>query len=130
MTATSQAEFVPDTDELLYERRGAVAMLTFNRPQARNALTWAMYEGLYAACDRHLASALRVLTPQWAIGIGGFAEKRIRSVLEGDLLDSVLARGIRAGCILHPSPASPLANRGWAEAAEKQLAALGVPGLA
>ncbi len=43
-------DFVPATDELLYERRGAVALLTFNRPQARNAMTWAMYEGLTAAC--------------------------------------------------------------------------------
>ena len=51
MTATSAPEFVPRTDELLYERRGAVALLTFNRPQARNALTWAMYEGLYDCCD-------------------------------------------------------------------------------
>jgi len=83
---------------------------------------------LYAACDRHLAIALRTLTPQWAIGIGAFAEKRIRAVLESDLIDGDLARGIRAGCVLHPSPASPLANRGWAEAAEKQFAALGVPG--
>jgi enoyl-CoA hydratase/carnithine racemase len=49
--ATTATEFVPDTEELLYERRGAVALLTFNRPQARNALTWAMYEGLYACCD-------------------------------------------------------------------------------
>ena len=83
---------------------------------------------LYAACDRHLATALRVLTPRWAIGIGGFAEKRIRAVLEGDLVDGTLARSIVAGCVLHPSPASPLANRGWAETAEKQFAALGVPG--
>jgi enoyl-CoA hydratase/carnithine racemase len=44
-------EFVPPTPDLLYERRGAVAWLTFNRPQARNALTWAMYDGLYAACE-------------------------------------------------------------------------------
>ncbi|MDQ3809563.1 MAG: enoyl-CoA hydratase/isomerase family protein [Chloroflexota bacterium] len=51
MATTSQTEFVPATDELLYERRGAVAWLTFNRPQARNALTWAMYEGLYECCD-------------------------------------------------------------------------------
>jgi enoyl-CoA hydratase/carnithine racemase len=47
----TQAEFVPQTDELLYERRGAIAFLTFNRPQARNAMTWAMYEGLEACCD-------------------------------------------------------------------------------
>ena len=51
MATTSTAEFVPETQELLYERRGAVAFLTFNRPEARNALTWAMYEGLYACCD-------------------------------------------------------------------------------
>jgi enoyl-CoA hydratase len=51
MATTEQAEFVPATDELLYERQGPVAFLTFNRPQARNALTWAMYEGLYACCE-------------------------------------------------------------------------------
>jgi enoyl-CoA hydratase/carnithine racemase len=28
-----------------------LAVLTFNRPQARNALTWAMYDALVAACD-------------------------------------------------------------------------------
>lgn len=44
-------EFVPETEELVYERDGAIALLTFNRPQARNALTWAMYEGLYACCE-------------------------------------------------------------------------------
>jgi enoyl-CoA hydratase/carnithine racemase len=44
---------------LLYERRGAVAFLTFNRPEARNALTWAMYEGLYACCE-HVDNDARV----------------------------------------------------------------------
>ncbi|MDE2571404.1 MAG: enoyl-CoA hydratase/isomerase family protein [bacterium] len=34
------------TDELLFEIRDEIAWLTFNRPQARNALTFAMYEGL------------------------------------------------------------------------------------
>src|SRR5688572_22678362 len=52
MSAPASApEFTPATPELLYERRGAVALLTFNRPEARNALTWAMYEGLYDACN-------------------------------------------------------------------------------
>lgn len=51
MATSTQAEFVPRTDELLYERRGPIAFLTFNRPQARNALTWAMYEGLYDCCE-------------------------------------------------------------------------------
>jgi enoyl-CoA hydratase len=49
--APGRAEFVPKTEEMLYERRGAVAILTFNRPQARNALTWPMYEALYEACE-------------------------------------------------------------------------------
>lgn len=43
-------EFVPKTDEVLYERRGAIAFFTFNRPHARNALTWPMYEALHDAC--------------------------------------------------------------------------------
>jgi len=46
-----EADFIPRTDELRYERRDAIAILTFDRPQARNAMTWAMYEGLVAACD-------------------------------------------------------------------------------
>jgi enoyl-CoA hydratase len=37
-------------DELLYEVRGDIAYVTFNRPQARNALTFAMYERLAAIC--------------------------------------------------------------------------------
>src|SRR5437660_10326868 len=51
MATTEQTEFVPKTDELLYERQGPIAFLTFNRPQARNALTWAMYDGLYDCCE-------------------------------------------------------------------------------
>ena len=86
----------------------------------------ALLAEVYAACDRHLAAALAALAPQWAIGVGAFAEKRVRAVLEGDLIDGALARKIRVGQILHPSPASPAANRGWEAAAEKQLAALGV----
>jgi len=40
------------TQELLYETRGDVGWVTFNRPQARNALTFAMYEGLAEICAR------------------------------------------------------------------------------
>lgn len=81
---------------------------------------------VYQACDRHLARALTALQPEWAIGIGGFAEKRLRTVLEGGDIDSALARSIRIAQILHPSPASPAANRGWAEAVDAQLQALGI----
>jgi single-strand selective monofunctional uracil DNA glycosylase len=58
------------------------------------------------------------LSPERVIGVGRFAEDRARSALAG--LD------VEVGRVLHPSPASPLANRGWAEAATKQLRALGV----
>ena len=78
------------------------------------------------ACDRHLAAALSALQPDWAIGIGGFAERCLRAVLEGDLIDSALARRIQVAQILHPSPASPAANRGWAEAVDRRLAGLGL----
>jgi enoyl-CoA hydratase/carnithine racemase len=40
------------TEELLYDKRGDVAWITFNRPQARNALTFAMYRGLAEICGR------------------------------------------------------------------------------
>ncbi len=39
-------------DELLYELRDGVAYLTFNRPQARNALTFAMYDRLAGICEQ------------------------------------------------------------------------------
>ena len=38
-------------DELLYELRDGVGYVTFNRPQARNALTFAMYERLAEICN-------------------------------------------------------------------------------
>jgi enoyl-CoA hydratase/carnithine racemase len=56
---TTDTEFTPRTTDLLYERRGAVALLTFNRPDARNAMTWEMYQGLYDACE-HVDSDERV----------------------------------------------------------------------
>jgi enoyl-CoA hydratase/carnithine racemase len=40
------------TEELLYDKRDNVGWLTFNRPQARNALTFAMYEGVAETCAR------------------------------------------------------------------------------
>ncbi|MBV8355605.1 MAG: enoyl-CoA hydratase/isomerase family protein [Candidatus Eremiobacteraeota bacterium] len=39
------------TDEILTERRGAVLWVTFNRPEARNAMKLVMYERLMEICD-------------------------------------------------------------------------------
>ncbi|HBY45543.1 MAG TPA: enoyl-CoA hydratase, partial [Chloroflexi bacterium] len=39
------------TKDVLFERRGRVAWVTFNRPEARNAMTFAMYDRLASICD-------------------------------------------------------------------------------
>ncbi len=40
------------TPDVLYELSGPVGWVTFNRPQARNAMTWAMYDALVRICDQ------------------------------------------------------------------------------
>ncbi len=97
--------------------------LVFMEASARNRtpdkLPAAEREPLFDACDRALRATVEALgPPDWVVGIGAFAEGRAHAALEG--LD------VQIGRILHPSPASPLANRGWAEHAESQLAQLGI----
>ncbi|MBN8442125.1 MAG: single-stranded DNA-binding protein [Thauera sp.] len=77
---------------------------------------------LLAACDTHLRTLVEALQPQWVIGVGAWAEKRAVDALTR----SARASSVQFGRILHPSPASPAANRGWAEAATKQLTELGI----
>ena len=72
---------------------------------------------LYQACDQGLADMVRFLAPELVLGVGRYGEERARAVL-GDT--------VRIAHILHPSPASPAANRGWAAQVEAQLADLGV----
>ncbi|MBP8308950.1 MAG: single-stranded DNA-binding protein [Burkholderiaceae bacterium] len=83
------------------------------------------------ACDAHLVRALLALAPAWAIGVGGFALKRLQAVSQtppDELSAPELARlaAMRIGQILHPSPASPAANRGWPQAVDSALSQLGV----
>jgi enoyl-CoA hydratase/carnithine racemase len=60
---------VADTDEVLVTRDGPVLTLTFNRPQARNAMTWNMYERLTQVCDEVDGDdAIRVLVLRGAGG--------------------------------------------------------------
>jgi single-strand selective monofunctional uracil DNA glycosylase len=75
---------------------------------------------LLAACDAHLRRMVEILQPEWVIGVGDFAERRARAILEG--------AGVKLGRVLHPSPASPAANRDWAGQATRQLEALGIWG--
>lgn len=73
---------------------------------------------LFAACDEALRSLVEYLQPKLVVGVGTFAEARAKEALAG--MDVTIGR------ILHPSPASPLANRGWAPLVEQELKALGV----
>lgn len=77
-------------------------------------------EPLFAACDRALSRMVAYYQPQVVVGVGAFAEACLTRCLEG--------QAVRIGRILHPSPASPLANRGWAEAVDRELEALGIRG--
>src|SRR5689334_21695805 len=51
ITTRSGRRAVPTDDETLVTREGPVVTLTFNRPAARNALTWGMYDRLYQVCE-------------------------------------------------------------------------------
>lgn len=74
---------------------------------------------LAAVCDQHLRRVLEILQPEWLVGIGAFARERGELAAEGTK--------IRVGQILHPSPASPKANRhDWTKTATQELVALGV----
>lgn len=96
--------------------------LVFMEASARNLtpdkLPAAEQEALFAVCDQALCETVKVLRPRIVVGIGVFAARRARRVLEGS--------AVEVGSILHPSPASPLANRGWAAEARRQLAAMGI----
>ena len=73
---------------------------------------------LGSLCDEHLRTVVETLEAEWVIGIGAFAAKKASDALTGS--------SIHIGQILHPSPASPAANRGWAPQARAQLEKLKV----
>jgi single-strand selective monofunctional uracil DNA glycosylase len=73
---------------------------------------------LEAACDRALRRTVEALGARLVVGVGGFASRRARSAL--------IETGIPVGQILHPSPASPAANRGWDQRVTRQLTEIGV----
>ena len=53
----------------IYETDGPIATLTFNRPEARNAMTWEMYQALVETCERvDRDAAIRVLILRGAGG--------------------------------------------------------------
>lgn len=88
------------------------------RNRTPDKLLSAEREALFKLCDEHLRETVRILKPEWLVGVGDFAMKRAQEVFPDGSL--------KIGRVLHPSPASPVANRGWAEAASRQLREMGV----
>lgn len=73
---------------------------------------------LFAVCDEHLLRVLEILEPERLIGVGGFALARGEAAVKNT--------EIKLGKILHPSPASPAANRGWSQAVTRQMIEMGI----
>lgn len=96
--------------------------LVFMEESARNRtpdkLPVGEREPLFARCDQALRELVAWCDPERVIGIGAFAAARAAVALA--------TTGLPIGTILHPSPASPAANRGWVPQAERQLAEMGV----
>lgn len=113
-----------ETPERFFERFfiANYCPLVFMEPSGLNRtpdkLPRAERDPLFAACDEALRSLVEHLKPSLVVGVGNFAERRAQDALEG--LD------VRIGRIIHPSPASPIANRGWPGVMEQELRALGV----
>jgi single-strand selective monofunctional uracil DNA glycosylase len=75
-------------------------------------------DALEAVCDAALGELIDLLRPRAVLGVGKFAESRVGAAAAG--------RDVSTGGVLHPSPASPRANQGWAERAEQDLGRLGL----
>ena len=78
----------------------------------------AVRKPMQAACDRALKRAADHLRPTHVIGVGRFAETQIVRALKG--------MPFQTGCITHPSPANPKANKGWEAAISREFAEMGI----
>lgn len=73
---------------------------------------------LWPPCEAHLREVCEILRPKWIIGVGAFAARQAAAVVE--------ETNIQVGQILHPSPASPAANRDWPGQVTAQMKSLGI----
>ncbi len=74
-------------------------------------------ERVETLCHEHLVELIRILQPRCLIGVGAYALKQLEkaaSQLDGD--------EYTLGTILHPSPASPIANKHWPARPKEQIA--------
>ena len=106
--------------------------LVFMNDTARNLtpdkLPAAERQPLEAACDLHLHRVLELLQPRHLVGVGQFATRCARRVVEqaGAAGTASPLCKLQITTILHPSPASPAANHGWHKMATTQLVDAGV----
>ena len=104
--------------------------LVFMEESARNRTPDKLPVGesgpLFAACDERLRTLVDLYQPEWVIGVGGFARKKLDALFGPKSSPRGEHCPGKIGTVLHPSPASPAANRGWAEAAQRQLVKQGV----
>ncbi|MBI4270704.1 MAG: enoyl-CoA hydratase [Candidatus Rokubacteria bacterium RIFCSPLOWO2_12_FULL_71_22] len=89
------------TDDLVVERDGHVASVTFNRPDARNAMTFEMYDALHDLCEEFDAEqAVRVVVLRGA-GDRAFASGTdIRRFLDVTTREDALAYEARITRVL------------------------------
>jgi len=92
-----------------------VFMEESGRNRTPDKLTKDERAALEAICDKYLLRTIDHLDPEIVVGVGVWAQKRAQKVV-GD--------SRRVGVILHPSPASPKANQGWAKHAVADFAKL------
>ena len=69
-------------------------------------------------CGEFLLDLVMAMNCKWVIGIGNYAESKARKILKN--------RNVEIGKVLHPSPASPLANKGWSNLATQQMISYGL----
>jgi len=65
-----------------------------------------------------LRRTVEQMRPEYVVGVGRFAADRAAAALKG--------LRVKLGVVPHPSPASPLANRGWAAQMTRALAGQGI----
>ena len=84
-----------------------------NRNLVPEQLHKAEREPLFGICDAALNAVIHAIRPRVVVGIGRFAHSRAQA-MAGD--------AVATAYLLHPSPANPAANKGWAEVADQTLA--------
>ena len=85
-------------------------------------LAKAEMDPVYAICNKHLKFVIEYYQPSIVVGIGAFAEKQLVKLKSAFFEED----DFKVGRMLHPSPASPIANKLWPQKAIDDLSSLGV----